>query len=422
MDQHVYNEYLAILREEIVPALGCTEPIAIAYASAKARSVLGCLPEHITVKCSGNIIKNVKAVIVPTTGDMKGIETSAVLGAVGGNPDKKLEVLVDVTEEDLALTRELLKKKICSVELIEGVSSLQIIVEMTAGNESSLVEIAFSHTNIVRIEHNGALLFKKGLSVQNATETDRSLLNLKDIYTFATTVNLEDVADLMERQVDCNLKIAREGLSNKYGANVGSTILEHYGDDVRNRARALPAAGSDARMNGCVLPVMINSGSGNQGMTVSLPVEVYAEELEVTREKKIRALVLSNLIGIYQKNELGKLSAYCGAVSAAVGAGAAIAYLNNASYEVIEETIVNTLGNVSGIVCDGAKASCAAKIASSVDAAILAYHMASERRGFHSGEGLVKENAEKTLKSYGRMGREDMRATDVEILRIMLEN
>lgn len=422
MDQHVYNEYLAILREEIVPALGCTEPIAIAYASAKARSVLGCLPEHITVKCSGNIIKNVKAVIVPTTGDMKGIETSAVLGAVGGNPDKKLEVLVGVTEEDLALTRELLKKKICSVELIEGVSSLQIIVEMTAGNESSLVEIAFSHTNIVRIEHNGALLFKKGLSVQNATETDRSLLNLKDIYTFATTVNLEDVADLMERQVDCNLKIAREGLSNKYGANVGSTILEHYGDDVRNRARALPAAGSDARMNGCVLPVMINSGSGNQGMTVSLPVEVYAEELEVTREKKIRALVLSNLIGIYQKNELGKLSAYCGAVSAAVGAGAAIAYLNNASYEVIEETIVNTLGNVSGIVCDGAKASCAAKIASSVDAAILAYHMASESRGFHCGEGLVKENAEKTLKSYGRMGREGMRATDVEILRIMLEN
>ena len=418
----IYKTYVQTLKEELIPAMGCTEPIAIAYAAAKAREVLGCEPDLVKICVSNNIIKNVKAVIVPTTGDMKGIETSAVLGAVGGNPDKKLEVLVGVTEEDLALTRELLKKKICSVELIEGVSSLQIIVEMTAGNESSLVEIAFSHTNIVRIEHNGALLFKKGLSVQNATETDRSLLNLKDIYTFATTVNLEDVADLMERQVDCNLKIAREGLSNKYGANVGSTILEHYGDDVRNRARALPAAGSDARMNGCVLPVMINSGSGNQGMTVSLPVEVYAEELEVTREKKIRALVLSNLIGIYQKNELGKLSAYCGAVSAAVGAGAAIAYLNNASYEVIEETIVNTLGNVSGIVCDGAKASCAAKIASSVDAAILAYHMASERRGFRSGEGLVKDSAEKTLKSYGRMGREGMRATDVEILRIMLEN
>ena len=405
MNQNVYREYLAILREEIVPALGCTEPIAIAYAAAKARSVLGRLPEHIDVRCSGNIIKNVKAVIVPTTGNMKGIETSAVLGAVGGNPDKKLEVLTDVSPKDLELTWELLRKKICSVSLLEGVSNLQIIVEMTAGQESALVEIAFSHTNIVRIEHNGTVVMKKGMSAQNATETDRSLLNLHDIYDFANTVD-----------------IAREGLSNKYGANVGSTILEHYGSDARTMARALPAAGSDARMNGCVLPVMINSGSGNQGMTVSLPVQVFADALGVSREKKIRALVLSNLIAIYQKNELGKLSAYCGAVSAAVGAGAAIAYLHNADFDVIEGTIVNTLGNVSGIVCDGAKASCAAKIASSVDAAILAYYMASERRGFRNGEGLVKESAEKTLKSYGRMGREGMRATDIEILRIMLEN
>ena len=417
----IYKTYVQTLKEELIPAMGCTEPIAIAYAAAKAREVLGCEPDLVKIGVSNNIIKNVKAVIVPTTGDMKGIETSAVLGAVGGNPDKKLEVLVDVTEEDLALTRELLKKKICSVELIEGVSSLQIIVEMTAGDESSLVEIAFSHTNIVRIEHNGEQLFKKGLSVQNATETDRSLLNLKDIYTFATTVNLEDVADLMERQVDCNLKIAREGLSNKYGANVGSTILEHYGDDVRNRARALPAAGSDARMNGCVLPVMINSGSGNQGMTVSLPVEVYAEELEVTREKKIRALVLSNLIGIYQKNELGKLSAYCGAVSAAVGAGAAIAYLNNASYEVIEETIVNTLGNVSGIVCDGAKASCAAKIASSVDAALLGYNMYKCHQEFKGGDGIVMKDIETTIKGIGRLGKDGMKETNEEIIRLMIE-
>ena len=408
MNQNVYREYLAILREEIVPALGCTEPIAIAYAAAKARSVLGRLPEHIDVRCSGNIIKNVKAVIVPTTGNMKGIETSAVLGAVGGNPDKKLEVLTDVSPKDLELTWELLRKKICSVSLLEGVSNLQIIVEMTAGQESALVEIAFSHTNIVRIEHNGTVVMKKGMSAQNATETNRSLLNLHDIYDFANTVDIAEVGGLMEDQVRCNMAIAREGLSNKYGANVGSTILEHYG--------------SDARMNGCVLPVMINSGSGNQGMTVSLPVQVFADALGVSREKKIRALVLSNLIAIYQKNELGKLSAYCGAVSAAVGAGAAIAYLHNADFDVIEGTIVNTLGNVSGIVCDGAKASCAAKIASSVDAAILAYYMASERRGFRNGEGLVKESAEKTLKSYGRMGREGMRATDIEILRIMLEN
>lgn len=357
MNQNVYREYLAILREEIVPALGCTEPIAIAYAAAKARSVLGRLPEHIDVRCSGNIIKNVKAVIVPTTGNMKGIETSAVLGAVGGNPDKKLEVITDVSPKDLELTWELLRKKICSVSLLEGVSNLQIIVEMTAGQESALVEIAFSHTNIVRIEHNGTVVMKKGMSAQNATETDRSLLNLHDIYDFANTVDIAEVGGLMEDQVRCNMAIAREGLSNKYGANVGSTILEHYGSDARTMARALPAAGSDARMNGCVLPVMINSGSGNQGMTVSLPVQVFADALGVSREKKIRALVLSNLIAIYQKNELGKLSAYCGAVSAAVGAGAAIAYLHNADFDVIEGTIVNTLGNVSGIVCDGAKAS-----------------------------------------------------------------
>ena len=322
MNQNVYREYLAILREEIVPALGCTEPIAIAYAAAKARSVLGRLPEHIDVRCSGNIIKNVKAVIVPTTGNMKGIETSAVLGAVGGNPDKKLEVLTDVSPKDLELTWELLRKKICSVSLLEGVSNLQIIVEMTAGQESALVEIAFSHTNIVRIEHNGTVVMKKGMSAQNATETNRSLLNLHDIYDFANTVDIAEVGGLMEDQVRCNMAIAREGLSNKYGANVGSTILEHYGSDARTMARALPAAGSDARMNGCVLPVMINSGSGNQGMTVSLPVQVFADALGVSREKKIRALVLSNLIAIYQKNELGKLSAYCGAVSAAVGAGA----------------------------------------------------------------------------------------------------
>ena len=395
MNQNVYREYLAILREEIVPALGCTEPIAIAYAAAKARSVLGRLPEHIDVRCSGNIIKNVKAVIVPTTGNMKGIETSAVLGAVGGNPDKKLEVLTDVSPKDLELTWELLRKKICSVSLLEGVSNLQIIVEMTAGQESALVEIAFSHTNIVRIEHNGTVVMKKGMSAQNATETNRSLLNLHDIYDFANTVDIAEVGGLMEDQVRCNMAIAREGLSNKYGANVGSTILEHYGSDARTMARALPAAGSDARMNGCVLPVMINSGSGNQGMTVSLPVQVFADALGVSREKKIRALVLSNLIAIYQKNELGKLSAYCGAVSAAVGAGAAIAYLHNADFDVIEGTIVNTLGNVSGIVCDGAKASCAAKIASSVDAAILAYYMASERRGFRNGEGLVEAKVPK---------------------------
>lgn len=421
MEKYIYDEYLAILKEELVPALGCTEPIAIAYAAAKARELLGRLPEEIVVRCSGNIIKNVKAVIVPTTGDMKGIETSAILGAVGGNPDKELEVLVDVTDEDLEKTRELLKKKICRVELLEGVSNLQIIVELKAGDDTALAEIAFSHTNIVRLEKNGEVLFEKEKRADKAATTDRTLLNLKDIYEFTNTVKIEDVKDLIDRQIAYNMSIAREGLTKKYGANVGATILKHYGDDVRSRARALPAAGSDARMNGCVLPVMINSGSGNQGMTVSLPVVVFADHLFSDKEKEYRALVLSNLAAIYQKNELGKLSAYCGAVSAAAGAGAGIAYLHDADFDMIAETMTNTLANVSGIVCDGAKASCAAKIASAVDAAIMGYYMAAEHRGFQNGEGLVKEDVEATIKSFGRMGREGMRSTDIEILKIMLE-
>ncbi len=421
MEKHSYEEYLEILKEELVPALGCTEPIAIAYAAAKAREVLGKMPESITVGCSGNIIKNVKAVIVPTTGDLKGIETSAILGAIGGNPDKELEVLVDVTDEDLRLTRKLLKEKICHVELLEGVSNLQIIVELKAGEDTALAEIAFSHTNIVRLEKNGEVLFQKEKKAENAATTDRSLLNLKDIYEFAQTVKIEEIQALIDRQLAYNMSIAREGLTKKYGANVGATILKYYGDDVRNRARALPAAGSDARMNGCVLPVMINSGSGNQGMTVSLPVAVFADYLYADKEKEYRALVLSNLAAIYQKNELGKLSAYCGAVSAAAGAGAGIAYLHGADFDTIAETMTNTLANVSGIVCDGAKASCAAKIASSVDAAIMAYYMAAEHRGFRNGEGLVKEDVEATIRSFGRMGREGMRSTDVEILKIMLE-
>ena len=371
MDQHVYEEYIAILKEELVPALGCTEPIAIAYAAAKAREILGKLPEEIVVSCSGNIIKNVKAVIVPTTGDLKGIETSAILGAVGGNAEKKLEVLVDVTDEDL--------------------------------------------------KKNGQVIFSKEMEADSAASTDRTLLNLKDIYEFAQTVKIDEIKDLIDRQLAYNMSIAKEGLTKSYGANVGATILKYYGDDVRNRAKALPAAGSDARMNGCVLPVMINSGSGNQGMTVSLPVAVFADYLFADKEKEYRALVLSNLVAIYQKNELGKLSAYCGAVSAATGAGAGIAYLHGADFDTIAETITNTLANVSGIVCDGAKASCAAKIASSVDAAIMAYYMAAEHRGFQSGEGLVKKDVEATIKSFGRMGREGMRSTDVEILKIMLE-
>lgn len=422
MDNRIYQEYVEILKEEIVPALGCTEPIAIAYGAAKARQVLGRMPEQITVRCSGNIIKNARAVTVPHTGDLRGIATSAVLGMIGGNPDHELEVLEGVTDSDVEETRERLQEQdFCRVELLEGVSGLQIITEVSAAGETALVEIAFSHTNIVRIEKNGICLESKVSDLESSMKTDRSLLNLEQIYTFACELNPEDVREILEKQIRDNMRIAREGLANVYGANVGATLLQAYGTNVPVLARALPAAGSDARMNGCVLPVMTNSGSGNQGMTVSLPIAAYADHLGVPEEMQTRALALGNLIAIYQKNELGKLSAYCGAVSAAAGSAAGIAYLHGADYQVILDTITNTLANVSGIVCDGAKSSCAAKIASAVDAGLMAFEMAFHRRVFQPGEGLVKANAEETLKSYGRMGREGMRATDVEILKIMLE-
>lgn len=421
MDKRVYQEYITILKEEIVPALGCTEPIAIAYGAAAARATLGQMPERMIVRCSGNIIKNVKAVVVPHTGSLTGIETSAILGAVGGQPDKKLEVLEGVTEADVNETKRLLSTGFCKAELLEGVSNLQLIVEVFAGEERALVEIAYSHTNIVRIEKNGKSLLERGPAGSNSAGTDRSLLNLKQIYEFANEVRLNDIEELLKKQIDANMRIALDGLSHPYGANVGETLINAWGTGIRVLARALPAAGSDARMNGCVLPVMTNSGSGNQGMTVSLPVVAYAKHLKVSEEKMLRALVLSNLIAVYQKNELGKLSAYCGAVSAAAAGAAGIAYLHDSTYQIILDTITNTLANVSGIVCDGAKSSCAAKIASAVDAGILAFEMARQSRVFRPGEGLVQETAEGTLKSYGRMGREGMRATDVEILKMMLE-
>ncbi|WP_320129870.1 L-serine ammonia-lyase, iron-sulfur-dependent, subunit alpha [uncultured Sphaerochaeta sp.] len=421
MDQRVYAQCLAILTEELVPALGCTEPIAIAYASAKARQVLGVFPDSILVRCSGNIIKNVKGVTVPNSGGLKGVEASAVLGAIGGNAEMQLETLSGVTSKDIQETKEFLAKDACRVELIENGENLQIIVEMRAEKSSSLVEIVHSHTFIGRIEKDGQILVSQTLEKAEGVGLDYGVLNLDTIFDFVETVRLEDVKTILDRQVSYNYAIAQEGLKNSYGATVGATLLKHYGNDVTVLAKALPAAGSDARMNGCSMPVVINSGSGNQGMTVCLPVEVYASFLKVSEDCRYRALVLSNLIAIYQKINLGKLSAYCGAVSASAGSGAGIAYLHKASRQVIEATITNTLANVSGIVCDGAKASCAAKIASSVDAAQMAYFMAADGHVFLSGDGLVKKNTEQTIKSIGRLGREGMRETDQEIFRIMLE-
>ena len=419
MQERIQNQFLQILREELVPAFGCTEPIAIAFTAAKARQVLGGFPPRLEVRCSGNIIKNVKAVIVPATHDMRGIEASAILGALAGDPEKGLEVLNGVQPEDVEQTRALLKTGLCQVGFLEGKSNLQIIVEATLDGDSALVEVAYAHTNIVRIEKNGDCLFQAEDQVQ-AQEADPPALELEDIFDFAETVPLELIAPLVERQIYYNLRIADEGLTGKYGAAVGRTLLDRYGSDVKVRAKAYAAAGSDARMAGCELPVVINSGSGNQGMTASLPVHIYAEHLGAGRERECRALALSNLVAICQKRQLGKLSAYCGAVSAAAGAGAGIAYLHGADREVISNTIINTLGNVSGIVCDGAKASCAAKIASSVDAAILGYEMARDGHRFQDGEGLVALDAEQTIRNFGRMGSVGMHSTDTEILKIMI--
>lgn len=418
----MYDKLLNILKRELIPALGCTEPIAIAYASAKAKEVLGDMPDKITVKCSGNIIKNVKGVIVPTTGDMKGIETSAILGAVAGNASKVLEVLTDVKDEDIQKTKKLLEQGICSVDLEEDVDNLYINVIAKKEDESASVIIVDNHTNITKIEKNSEIIYEKdSVREKKAEEYSVDDVTVQAIYDFANTVKIEDVKETLDRQISYNTAIATEGLTHKYGANVGESLIRNYGNDIKILAKAYAAAGSDARMSGCTMPVIINSGSGNQGITVSIPVIVYAKYLGVPDEKLYKALVLSNLIAIYQKKGIGKLSAYCGAVSAACGCAAGISYLHDAPFEVITKTITNVLGNVSGIVCDGAKPSCAAKIASSVDAAIMAHYMAMDGRTFSPGEGLIKGNVEETIKSICKMGKDGMKGTDVEILNIMID-
>lgn len=414
--------YLNILKEELIPALGCTEPIAIAYAAAKAREVLGDLPDKLLAICSGNIIKNVKGVIVPSTKNMKGIEASAILGAVAGDSSKKLEVISGVKDEDIKMVKMLLKEKICTVKFAEGVENLYIKIVAYKGSESSAVTISGSHTNIIEIMKNDQTVYRASdCEKKESSSTDRSRMTIRSIYEFANSININLISDLLNRQIKMNNKITKVGLKNDYGANVGKTLIKVYGRRVEILARAYAASGSDARMSGCVLPVVINSGSGNQGLTVSMPVIVYAEKLKVPKEKLYRALALSNLISIHIKTGIGKLSAFCGAVSAACGSGAAIAYLHDASYGVICKTIVNTLANTSGIICDGAKPSCASKIATSVEAAITAYHMAREDNTFNSGDGLVKEDVEATIKSICRMAKEGMKETDIEILKIMIE-
>jgi L-cysteine desulfidase len=416
----VYEAMIEILKSELVPALGCTEPIAIALASAKAREVLGEKPDEMFVECSSNIIKNAKSVVVPMTKKLKGIEAAAIVGMLGGNADKMLEVLTTVTEDNLVETKKLLKDGFCKTKLLETDEKLHLVVRMKKGDNTSLVELVKTHTGISRIEKNGSILFHEKIEDHHESSADYSVLNVANILDFANHVDIEIVRPILERQIEFNTKIAKEGMRNTYGVNVGSTLIDVYGDDVKIRAKAMPAAGSDARMNGCELPVIINSGSGNQGMTVSLPVIEFGKMLDVEEEKILRALCISNLIAIYQKSEIGRLSAYCGAVSAAAGAGAGITYLYGGQEEQINQTIVNTLANVSGIVCDGAKSSCAAKIASAVDAAIVATMISLKGKCFMSGDGIVKDTIQKTIDGVVTLAKEGMKETDEVIVKIML--
>ena len=433
MNIQTIQAYGRILHRELVAAMGCTEPIAIAYAAAKCRQVLGELPEHCHVLCSGNIVKNVMGVTVPNSGGLKGIDVAATLGILGGNADRDLEVLASVTEEHIVQAKQLLAQGFCSCALVQNVENLYIQIQLRAGAHTAAVEIRSYHKNITKIEKDGQLIYEQEVSCNEVPvkeDPDKALLNIAEILEYGDVMEDPEVFKLLEYQLSCNLAIAWEGLEKNYGAQVGKTLLStvkvRNTDTVRTIAKAYAAAGSDARMNGCAMPVVINSGSGNQGLTVSLPVKVYADTYHISHERMIRALAVSNLISIHQKQYIGSLSAYCGAVSAACGAGAAIAYLlgevqpPEALYRQVSDTITNTIATVGGMVCDGAKSSCAAKIATAVDCAVTAYELSLRGLVFQPGEGLVMDSVEDTIESVGRMGRQGMQATDVEILQIML--
>mgnify|MGYP002596005095 CR=1 FL=1 len=417
-----YQAYIQILKEELIPAMGCTEPIALAYAGAVAKKTLGEQPDKVKVEASGSIIKNVKSVIVPNTGHLKGINAAVTAGIVAGDPDKKLEVIAQVSSEQIQQMKQFMKEVPIEIEHLAGGCTFDIIVTVYHGESYAKVRIANYHTNIVLIEKNGEVLRSEAVSDDSEDGlTDRTLLDMEHIWDFATTVDINDVKELLDQQIACNVAIAEEGLKNDYGANIGKVLLDMDGDDVRVRAKAMAAAGSDARMNGCEMPVVINSGSGNQGMTASIPVIEFARELQVSHDKMLRALVLSNLVTIHLKTGIGTLSAYCGAVSAGCGSGAGIAYLYGGDYKVIAHTIVNSLAIVSGIICDGAKASCAAKISAAVDAGIMGYEMYIQGQQFYGGDGIVTHGVENTIRNVGQLAKEGMCETDKEIIRIMVE-
>lgn len=426
-----YQDCVKILEEELLPAMGCTEPIAVAYCAAVARETLGEAPDRVVVEASGNIIKNVKSVIVPNTGHLRGIPAAAAAGIVAGDAAKQLEVIAEVSEAQQADIRTFMETVPIQVDIASSPLIFDINVTVYAGGSYAKVRIANYHTNIVLVEKNGEVLQSSEIKDDSESDlTDRTFLSVELIYDFANTVELEDVKPVLDVQIDYNMAISEEGLKNDYGANIGSVLLKANKDvaegggesALRLKARAMAAAGSDARMNGCELPVIINSGSGNQGITASVPVIVYARAMGVSEEKLYRALVLSNLLGIHQKTPIGRLSAYCGAINAGAAAGCGIAYLKGADLDGIIHTLVNALAIASGVVCDGAKASCAGKIALAVDNGILGYEMHQEGQQFVGGDGIVKKGVENMIASVGRLGHDGMAETDREILRIMISD
>lgn len=421
-DQDLYRTLTDILEEELVPAMGCTEPIAVAYCAALARKTLGALPERVELIVSPNIIKNVKSVVVPNTGGQRGLEVAAAAGIVAGDEDRELEALAHVTAEQVEAIVAYRATTPITVQAADGDLVFDIQVAAHAGGHTARARIVGFHTNVVYLEKDGVALRDLPCTedADDADEgADRSALSLERIVAFADAVDIDDVRPVLDRQIAYNIAIAQAGLDGCWGAQIGRILLHSYGDTVHNRAKAWAAAGSDARMNGCELPVVINSGSGNQGLTASVPVIVYARDLGVSDEELYRALVVSNLVTIHLKTGIGRLSAYCGAVSAGCGAGAGITYLHGGRANEIAHTVVNAVAICSGVICDGAKASCAAKIAASVEAGLLGMQMQMCGSEFKGGDGIVQKGAENTIRNIGELARVGMRDTDRTIVGIM---
>ena len=421
MDAAVYRAYVEILKEELIPAMGCTEPIAVAYAAAIAADRLGCLPEKVIVKVSPNILKNVKSVVVPNTGGLRGVEAAAAAGIVAGDHTKQLEVISVVTDEQRERMASYLQQ--AQFVLMKSESGFVFDIEIIATGEghSAVCRIAGSHTNVIYIAKDDVVELEIPFEEEaTGSVTDRSVLNIKDIVGFAETVKIADVKETLDRQIEYNMAIAKAGMDGDFGASIGKVLIAAYGDSVSNRAKAYAAAGSDARMNGCNMPVIINSGSGNQGITASVPVIVYAKDMGLSDDFLYRGLVVSNLVTIHLKTGIGPLSAYCGAISAGCGAGAGITYLRGGKFREVAHTIVNALAINSGVICDGAKSSCAAKIASAVEAGLLGMQMFEYGTQFYGGEGIVTKGVENTIRNVGRLAKQGMAGTDKEIIDIMI--